>query len=155
MFGVVAGSRALSSSWAPWVIARAARVVRSPGPRGGLSVLGLVCHTRAPPNHRTSGLCLCLLLSADLGIREVSGRKREKSITSTALTERTKQGFSPFSLKSQINNQSKGSSTARASMPRSLLGPKGPRVVLPLKNEWSRSPDPGLLMRHLMLGRPS
>ena len=38
-------------------------------------------------------------------------------------------------------------------MPRSLLGPKGPRVVLPLRHEWSRSPDPGLLVCLWALGR--
>ena len=45
------------------------------------------------------------VLSAGPGIREVSGRKREQSIMSTALTERTKQRTFLFFSKSQIDNQ--------------------------------------------------
>ena len=60
-----------------------------------------------------------------------------------------------FFLKSQVDNQKQSSSTARASVPRSLLGPKGPRVVLPLRREWSGSPDPGLLMRPWCSGTPA
>jgi len=82
VFGVVTGSRALTEFRGALSnpITRAARVGRSSGPRSGLSVLGLACHTRAPPNHRTSRLCLCPPLSAGSGIREVSGRKNESSL---------------------------------------------------------------------------
>ena len=65
-------------------------------PRGGLSVLGLV----SPTLGTTEPLDLLIMpLSVHFtgpGIREVSGQKREQSITSTALTERTKQRSSLF-----------------------------------------------------------
>ena len=76
-------------------------------PRGGLSVLGLI----SPPPGTTEPLDLLVMPLfvhfIGLGIREVSGKKREQSIMSTALTERTKQRISPFFLKSQIDNQKK------------------------------------------------
>ena len=60
---------------------------------------------------------------AGLGIREVSGQKREQSIISTALTERIDQRIFAYFLSLQINGQEPSSPATRASVPGALLEP--------------------------------